>query len=205
MKKNLLLSTLLITTLATAGFASDMEGNTDTKDHRQLRIGILSGSGTYIVENAYGTQSEDRNINSASGYEISLVSAKSNQDGFDYRSVLTLQFNDWTNKYDQKFSDIMFLGEGEFAYNINKNVSPFVGYYGGIGTTDATEGWTSNSSSQLTYDLGLFVGISGDFYEALGYYAKYNFFSTKGFNVEDDTLGYRMSPTTLRIGVSYTF
>jgi hypothetical protein len=218
MNKRLLVNTLLVATLATSTFAGDIDGDTkndliseniveDTKDYWQLRIGMIGGSGTYFLKNLYGMQSEDGDINSASGYEFSLVSDKSNQIGFDYRSVLTLQFNDWTNQFDKDFSDIMFLGEGELAYNINKYVSPFIGYYGGIGATDASTAYDSyfDSSSQITYDLGFFAGVSGNIYEDFDYYAKYNFFSTKGFNVNNDTIGYRMSPTTLRIGVSYTF
>jgi hypothetical protein len=218
MNKRLLVNTLLVATLATSTFAGDIDGDTkndliseniveDTKDYWQLRIGMMSGSGTYIIKNGYGIQSEDRAINSASGYEFSLIGDKSNQIGFDYKSVLTLQFNDWTSKFDKDFSDTMFLGEGELAYNINKYVSPFIGYYGGVGITDSSAAYDSysNSSSQITYDIGFFAGVSGNIYESLGYYAKYNFFSTKGFNINGNMIGYRMSPTTIRVGVSYTF
>lgn len=224
MKSDLLVKLLLVATLATSVFAEDMGGNSDndlkswdgkkaqdTKDHRQLRIGMLSGSGIYHLKDGSGNHSSNINMKSASGYEFSLVSGKSNQKGFDLRSVLTLQFNSWNNGYVTDVSDIMFLGGGEFAYNINKYISPFIGYYGGIGVADAGSdtnyytGANYDNSSQLAYDLGLFAGVSGEFYESLGYYAKYNFYSYKGFNIDENTIGVRMSPTTLKIGISYTF
>lgn len=94
-----------------------------------------------------------------------------------------------------------FLGEFEFAYNINRYISPFVGFYGGIGVTNIP---LTDESNLLTYDLGLSVGASGEIYQNFGYYAKYTT-GMKGYNIRDNTLGVRQTPTSVKVGLSYTF
>lgn len=192
--------------LANAKETHEYDNPQDNKEHYQVRVGFATTSGTYHLEDGYGNTSIDYDINSASSFEVSLVGGRKYAEGLNYRDVLTLQFNKWSSR-GADFSDTMFLGEGEVAYNINKYLSPFAGWYGGVGITDATDTSSANydNSSQLTYDLGLFVGISGDVYKGIGYYAKYNFYSWKGFDIDDNTIGVRMSPTSLRAGVSYTF
>ena len=199
-------SALLAEDFSDARETHEFEAPQDTSNHWQIRLGLASISGTYQIENAYGAVTSDRDITGGSGFEISFVSGKRFVEGWDYRSVLTIQSNTWENYVGNEVYDTMYLGEGEIAYNINEYFSPFFGFYGGIGITDASQSWPGyDDEAQLTYDLGFFVGASGDIAGGLGYYAKYNFASMKGFNVDYDTYGYRMSPTTLRMGVSYTF
>lgn len=213
MKKIVLSLSALLLLCGSAAVAEDFENARethefdnpqDTQEHYQLRVGYSMISGTYTYEDRFGSITGDRDITGGSSFEVSLVAGKQYTEGFDYKNVYTIQSNKWSDADSSKeFSDYMFLGEGEIAYNINKYVSPFVGWYGGIGVTDASS--FPNSSTELTYDLGFFAGISGDLYKGFGYYAKYNFYSWKGFNVANNTYGYRMSPTTIRIGASYTF
>ena len=95
----------------------------------------------------------------------------------------------------------MLLSEVEFAYNINEYISPFVGFYGGIGLTTIPD---INEDNLLTYDLSLLLGVSGMIYKDFGYYAKFTV-GIKGYNVADNTLGVRQKPQSMKIGVSYTF
>lgn len=209
----LTLSTAMLLSGATA-IADDFSNATEThefdnpqenKDHYQVRVGMLATSGTYNVVDNNGNTSSDYNIENGSGFELSLVSGKKYAQGIDFRTALTLQFNSWSTPFGADISDTMFLGAGEIAYNINKYLSPFFGYYGGIGISNVSDNSAYDNSSQLTYDLGLSVGISGDVYKNFGYYAKYNFVGWKGFNIDDNTRGIRMSPTSLKVGISYTF
>lgn len=190
--KKILLSTVTVLLLG---------GSTLSAEDFQVRLGMSTTSGTYTVEDAAGNTSQDIDLNNGSGFEVSLVSGVDKSEGFDFRSALTLQSNDIQLGTGANTSDIMLLGEFEFAYNINEYISPFIGFYGGIGLTDIPD---TDESGLLTYDLGFLVGVSGAIYEDFGYYAKYTV-GTKGYNVANDTLGVRQNPSSMKLGVSYTF
>ena len=166
----------------------------------QVRVGMTSISGTMNLEDASGSTTPDYDM-SGSGFEVSIVGGVDKNEGFDFRPVFTFQSNKTTYNSNIDSSDIMFLGEFEFAYNINEYASPFVGFYGGVGSTDIPD-W--DESGCLTADLGLLVGISGAIHEDFGYYGKYTV-GSKIYNIVDDTLGVRTTPSTIKIGVSYTF
>lgn len=177
----------------------------------QVRLGMSNTSGTYALEDADGVIRSALDLKDGSGFEASLVAGVDRNDGFDFRIGLTLQSNNITVGLPQYYytgylkasetSDIMFLGEYEFAYNINKYISPFIGIYGGIGLTKIPE---INESNLLTYDLGALIGISGEIYQNLGYYAKYTT-GMKGYNIGENTVGIRQRPTSVKVGLSYTF
>ena len=166
----------------------------------QVRVGVTSISGTMNLEDEYGNTTPDFDM-SGSGFEVSFVGGVDKAEGFDFRPVLTLQSNKTTYDSTVDASDIMLLGEFEFAYNINEYASPFIGFYGGIGSTSIPD---FDESRHTTADLGLLVGISGAIYEDFGYYGKYRI-GSKIYNVADDTVGVRTTPSTITVGVSYTF
>ena len=212
MKKNLLsliamllLNTSMLSANDDNGMDESYEANQDTSDHIQLRVGMASIGGTFYLESGFGVTTPDSDLKNGSGFDVSLVTGVNRSKGFDYRSVLTLQLQDVTlgdvTLGDVKASSTMFIGEGEIAYNINQYISPFIGFYGGIGVTDIPD---INEKGNLTYDLGVLIGISGKIYKGLGYYAKYTA-GIKGFNVADNTTGIRQKPKVLRLGASYTF
>lgn len=174
-------------------------GSTLSAEDSQVRLGISSISGTVHTVNASGYTSPYYNID-GSGFEVSLVSGVDKREGFYLRPVLTIQSND-TSIEGISSSDIMLLGEFEFAYNINEDVSPFIGFYGGIGMTDIP---VLNESGRLTYDLGLLIGVNGTLNQDFGYYAKYTA-GIKGYNIQNNTLGVRQSLSSMKLGVSYTF
>ena len=190
--KKILLSTVAVLLLG---------GSTLSAEDFQVRLGMSTTSGTYTVEDAVGNTSQDIDLKNGSGFEVSLISGVDKREGFNLRSALTLQSNDIQLGTGYNTSDIMLLGEFEFAYNINEYINPFIGFYGGIGLTDVPD---ADESGLLTYDLGLLIGISGAIYEAFGYYAKYTI-GIKGYNVADDTIGIRQNPSSMKLGVSYTF
>ena len=167
----------------------------------QIRLGISTISGTATFEDAYGNTSQDFDLNDGSGLEVSFVFGVNKSDGFDFRSALTLQSNEVTIGRNLDTSDIMLLGEYELAYKINEYITPFVGFYGGVGATDIPD---VDETGLLTYDLGFLLGVSGEIYKDLGYYAKYSI-GMKGYNSEDDVVGIRQNPTSMKFGVSYTF
>jgi|GEM_PF-4445626 len=177
-----------------------LSGATLSAEDFQVRLGMSSTSGTFHIEDSYDNQSPDYDI-SGTGFEVSIVAGTTKKPGFNLRPVLTLQSN--SIKLDDAIdtSDIMFLGEFELAYNINEYVNPFVGFYGGIGSTSISD---LDESGLLTYDLGFLAGVSGAIYEDFGYYAKYTY-GMKGYNIADDTLGIRQNPSTIKLGVSYAF
>lgn len=183
-----------------------LAGSTLNAESIQVRLGMSTISGTNTLKGANGSTSPAYDLKDGSGLEVSLVSGVDKNEGFDFRSALTLQSNNITrgtdnNNLNYKTSDIMLLGEFEFAYNINKYISPFVGFYGGVGVTKIP---AKDESNLLTYDLGLSIGASGEIYQNFGYYAKYTA-GMKGYNVDDNTVGVRLKPTSIKVGLSYTF
>jgi len=189
--KKRLLSTTAILLLASATLSAE-----DT----QVIVGMTSISGTMNLEDASGYTTPDYDM-SGSGFEVSIVGGVDKNEGFDFRPVLTLQSNKTTYNSTVDASDIMLLGEFEFAYNINEYISPFVGFYGGVGSTNIPD-W--DESGCVTADLGLLVGISGAISEDFGYYGKYTV-GSKIYNIADDTIGVRTNPSTIKVGISYTF
>lgn len=161
---------------------------------------MASNSGIFHTEDGNGNKGSDFDM-SGTGFEVSVVGGVDKNKGFDFRPVLTLQSNNIELNNAVDSSDIMLVGEFEFAYNINEYLSPFVGLYGGVGSTSIPD---ADESGLLTYDLGFLVGVSGAIYKDFGYYAKYTA-GMKGYNVENDTVGIRQSPSSIKIGVSYTF
>ncbi len=176
-------------------------GTTLSAEDVQVRLGVSASTGTATIENTSNNTTATFDLKDGSGFEVSLVTGVDKEDGFDFRPALTLQSNDVTIGAGLDTSDIMLLGEFEFAYNINEYISPFIGFYGGIGATDLP---AINESGLLTYDLGLLIGISGEVYKDLGYYAKYSI-GTKGYNFSDSSGGIRENLNSMKVGVSYTF
>ncbi len=174
-----------------------------------LRVGMIKSGGTYIFEDDDGHESPEFNLDD-DGFEISLVSGIDKSPGFDFRSALTFQKLDGVLKVENNgheydaidTSTMLLLGDFEFAFNVNKFLTPFVGFSGGIGLTDFSSDYSEEEESYLTSQLGAFVGVSGDIFEDFGYYAKFGM-AIRYIMADDGTIKESLNP--MQIGVSYTF
>ncbi|MEA1983392.1 MAG: hypothetical protein U9N39_07600 [Campylobacterota bacterium] len=182
----------------------EVQSDVGSGEHSELRFGLISSSGTFNFEHTVYGESPEYDLE-GSGFEVSLVGGVERSTGFDYRSALTFQMNDIDlKKYgstQDETSDMMLLGEYEFAYNINQYLSPFIGFYGGIGLTDMP---SRDESSCFTYDIGWQVGLSGALYGGFGYYVKHTS-GYRGYNIADGDMFVAQDVTTMKYGISFAF
>ncbi len=165
-----------------------------------IRVGMIKSGDIEVtvedIDSDYETTYTDDN--GEDGWEISLIGGIDKSNGFDFRPVLTFQ-----SVEIEDVSTMSLLCEFEFAYNINRYISPFIGFNGGVGYIDFDSEDISNTAR---YQFGLFVGVSGEIYSDFGYYAKYEMSRNgwyQGYDDADLLITEALSP--MRFGLSYTF
>ena len=175
-------------------------------DTSAIRVGMLkSGDIDVTVEDVDDEypKFEDTYTDGEDGWEISYVGGLDTTEGFDFRPVFTFQ----SVEIDSA-STMTILGEFEFAYNINKYISPFIGFNGGLGYVDFDS--DVNIDNTVRYQFGLFIGVCGEIYKGFGYYAKYESSANGMYNnfdtgTDDIDVITTQTSTPMRFGVSYTF
>lgn len=178
----------------------DVEKYMASKSRNAWRIGILSSSGTYLVEDSNGNESPEFDLDE-SGFEIAYGSHIDENPGFDYRSFLRFQYSSPEFRGIFEGTTMMLHGDHEWAYKINQYITPFIGFNGGLGATefdDSDDGW------YLTVQLGLFAGVNGNITDKLGYYIRYGKAIQMIADFENEEI-IREGLSPLSLGVSYTF
>jgi opacity protein-like surface antigen len=166
MKNNLLLSTLLVATLATAGFASDIDGLGDEPNDSfapttsptmevALSYGLMNFGGSYKNDDgSYDLDTEDTPLM----ISFSFLSPNDNRWGFYYKSD-EVSFSDRPNSYSTNtFGLLGEIGLSSIKRNIGEGeLLPYVGYGVGYGSADAS---FNSDLDVVTFEMDLSVGVN---------------------------------------------
>jgi opacity protein-like surface antigen len=166
MKKNLLLTTLLVATLATAGFASDMDGMEDALNDSftsapsptmevALSYGLMNFGGSY--DNDYGSLDVDTE-DAPLMISFSFLSPNDNRWGFYYKSD-EVSILDSVNSYSTNtFGVLGEIGLSSIKTNIGEGeLLPYFGYGIGYGSADAS---FNSDLDVVTFEVDLSVGVN---------------------------------------------
>lgn len=174
--KMLLIALLTISAMASENNSTKVD-ETIQSSNTGLRVGFLSGSTSDEIKTSTSTIKSTKD-GSEGGLSLSFYAQEFTNDGeFGARPVLTLNIaNSELEESGEKFkvSSVVFLGEFEFFYQVNKSFVPFIGLNGGLGSSKFTVSnqFDSFSDRGLTAELGVFIGVNGQISNNIGYFAK---------------------------------
>lgn len=137
------------------------------KNYSFVRVGYKSGSGDLTVEDSYSTVDFSEK---EKGFEIGFGTNNTGKT-FGWRPIFSLIYNTGEASGVVDSKTILIQGEFEFYAQVHKYFAPFVGFSGGIGKTSFENSYGYDESLTAA-QLGASVGVSGQFNNSVGYYAK---------------------------------
>lgn len=168
-----------------------------------FRVGKIDLTGRYSVENLESLITTTVSDIEQKGWELSIVGGVDTRTGFDFRPMITFQWFDITKSGNNMASNMMLLGEFEFAYNLNQYFSSFIGFNAGVGITDFKD---QETDAGYGAQFSFFIGLSGEVYKQLGYYTKLSATKKTSYFTYKDVNKYMSSNlVSIKYGLSYKF